>query len=536
VALVAAFSGNVGIGSSGIDMVDPGPLYGPHAGFAPKGDCGTCHEAHGASLGTLIKAVVTGTDMTDRCLTCHVFSGDARGAHNTTFAGRADVPVITCTQCHAEHKGAEADLTAIADVACATCHARPFDDFASKHPPFPETYPYAREASVKFDHVSHINKHFSDAKVADLAPKSCAACHDVTSAAEAVLPRGYAETCDACHGNQIAQRDMVLLRLPELAASEIDAEAVREACGPTLADFERLKDRMEAVEAGEAMEEDVTEDEFESVSLDEMTPLAAYLLDVPPDDMEAYGPPMQELVMAMAEEGPAPLLALLEERFGEQAARMLAGLNPELVKRVACAWAANIEYEPPADAEMGGWFGDYLELRYRPFAHGSPVTRAWLEAAISAPEDDDNALAFRDALIDPKEGIGACTKCHAVKADADTGATAIAWRYATDHARPYHRYSHLAHLNLVQASEVSMEASGGGCQLCHRLDAEADFQAAFDDFDPTTFASNFAGIRIETCAECHGTRSVRADCQLCHRYHPETSFKPSVMGSTTVQE
>lgn len=536
VALVAAFSGDVRLGSAGIDMIDPGPLFGPHAGFAPEGACATCHEAHGGGIGMLASAVFTGTDMTERCTTCHTFAGDVRAAHNTTFAERSDVPDVACNQCHKEHNGAEASLTAISDTACASCHGDPFDDFATGHPPFSAGYPYVREAAIKFDHVSHVSKHFADPKVADLAPTSCAACHDVTTATDAVRPKGYVEMCDACHGNQIAQRDMVVLRLPELAATELDAETVRAACGPTLADFERLEQRMEAMEAGSPMPEDETEETFDSVSLDEMTPLASYLLDVAPDDMEAYGSPMQELVMALADDGAAPLMALLEERFGAVAPNLLAGLNPELVKRVACAWAANVEYEPPADAEMGGWFGDYLELRYRPIAHADPVARAWIETALTAPEDDDNALALRDALLDPKEGPGACAKCHAVHAGDEQAALEVGWLYSARADRPYHRYSHRAHLNLVDAGRAGMAASGGGCQFCHRLDPDTDFAASFDDFDPSTFASNFQGIRIETCAECHAERAVRADCQLCHRYHLEATFKPDMMGGNIVQE
>ena len=50
---------------------------------------------------------------------------------------------------------------------------------------------------------------------------------------------------------------------------------------------------------------------------------------------------------------------------------ILAGvIAEELVKRVACAWAANLEYEAPADNALGGWHGDALELRYAPVGHG----------------------------------------------------------------------------------------------------------------------------------------------------------------------
>lgn len=532
-ALVIAFSGPVSIGSTGLNSVEPGPLFGPHAGFAPKGACVTCHEAHDSDLAGLAKAFFSPADMTASCTNCHTFEGDARLAHNTRFAGRDDVSEVTCNQCHREHQGAMADLTVIDDRACATCHTDGFATFAA-HPAFAEGYPHTREASIKFDHASHINKHFSDPKVADRAPEACAACHDVTTATNAVLPLSAAETCDSCHANQITQRDIVVFRLPELEASELDADAVREACGPTLADFERLEERMAAMETGESMPDEEPAEEFESVSLDEMAPLASFLLDVEPDDMETYGQPVQDLVMAMAEEGAAPLAAVIEDRLGAPAGVLLAGLSPELVKRVACAWAANVEYEPPADPDQGGWFGDYLELKYRPMAHVDPVIQGWINAALAAPADDERAEGLREALLDPKEGPGACMKCHAVH-DADAGTDGpplmVEWAFHAEDARPYHHYSHRSHLSLVQAGEAAMATTTAGCQVCHSLDAEADFAASFDDTDPTTFASNFEGIRIETCADCHAERAVRADCRLCHRYHLEATFKPDMMGA-----
>jgi predicted CXXCH cytochrome family protein len=534
-ALVIAFSGAVRIGSAGINSVEPGPLFGPHAGFAPKGACSTCHDAHGGDLSTLAAAFVEPTDMTEACTSCHTFAGDARKAHNTSFADRPDLDDVACNQCHLDHQGADADLTAIDDRICATCHTAPFTTFEPGHPAFGAGYPHRREASIKFDHASHINKHFSDAKVAERAPTSCAACHDVTTATNAVLPVKAAETCDGCHGSQITQRDIVVFRLPELATSEIDAEAVREVCGPTLADFERLEERMAAVEAGETMaDEDAEDEEFESVSLDEMAPLASYVLDVDVDDMDAYGQPVQDLVMAMAEEGSAPLASALEDRLGVPATSLLAGLNPELVKRVACAWAANVEYEPPADPDNGGWFGDYLELKYRPMGHADPVLRAWIETSLAAPDEDERTAMLRETMLDPKEGPGACIKCHAVHdaaVDAEGPALMVEWTYHAEGQRAYYFYSHRAHLSLVHPTDVAMSTEQAGCQTCHGLDAAADFAASFNDTDPMTFASNFEDIRIETCAECHAEREVRADCRLCHRYHLEATFKPDMMGA-----
>jgi hypothetical protein len=321
-------------------------------------------------------------------------------------------------------------------------------------------------------------------------------------------------------------------------ADGFDRDTVRDACGPTVEDVERLKETVAALEAGEGPPA-VEETEYESVSSDEPTPLSSLLLDVDPADEASYGPPMRDLVMAMAEEGVEPLARLVDARFGEGASRLLlTGLNPDVAKRLACAWAANLEYELPADPELGGWFGDYLELKYRPVRHGNPVVRAWIEAAMrAAAEGDANAVALRDELIDPKEGPGLCAKCHAVNAvDGDPDRFAIDWRFRADEGRPYDHYSHRAHLNLVQASSTRMASTSMGCRFCHRLDEKADFAASFADVDPSTFASNFKGIRIETCTQCHVEGEVRQDCQLCHRYHLSATFEPSMMGADLYQE
>jgi len=540
-ALIAGFSSDVRIGEGGVNLVDPGPLFGSHAGFAPLGDCATCHEPHGAAGGMWLAAFTGDADMTDRCLSCHTFAGNPRSAHNETFPDRPDMAQVSCNTCHSEHKGADADLARLTDAQCASCHLDQFDEFPREHPAFPEGFPHFQEASIKFDHASHVGVHFSDAKVADRAPTSCASCHDVVTAESAVVPKGFAETCDACHGTQIARRDMVVLRFPELESSEIDRDAVLDVCGPTLEQFETLRERMDAMESGDALPGD-EEEAYESVSTEELTPVASYLLGVASDDMESYSAPMQDLVMGMVEEGVAPLASLIDEKFGKPlASRLLTGLNPEVVKRLACAWAANVEYEAPADPEMGGWFGEGLDLLYRPIGHADPVVQGWIEASLEAgATGDEHAILLRDELISSDEGPGACIKCHAVKAIGEDPASderlGVAWRFQHDDARPHDHYSHRAHINLVQAGSADMSTVSVGCRFCHKLDSGADFMASFKDHDPRTFQSNFQGIRIDTCAQCHREDEVRQDCQLCHRYHLEATFTSEMMGADMYQE
>ena len=60
---------------------------------------------------------------------------------------------------------------------------------------------------------------------------------------------GFEKTCAACHGGQMAQREMVVLRLPAFEESGIDLESVVDACGPVLDEFGALEAPADSSEA-----------------------------------------------------------------------------------------------------------------------------------------------------------------------------------------------------------------------------------------------------------------------------------------------
>ncbi len=535
VALIAALLTLGGDGAARLVPLNPGPLTGAHANFTRADGCAACHAPHDKSAGEWFLAAFHDNDITDNCLTCHTFGGPPRAAHNTVFPDRTDLGELACVQCHTEHKGEEADIVTLSDAQCRTCHRASAKSFAKGHPAFRETFPHFRRNSVQFDHGTHFGKHFVDQRFAERAPESCTSCHAVATAERTVEPRGFEETCASCHADQIGDREMVLLGLPEMVESMIDAEDLREACGPTLAAYEALQERMEALADGEEIEQE--EEEFEAVSVEEATAVSAFLLGVAPDDPDEYNEPMRDLIVGLAEDGPDPLAERIDEVAGDEVSgRLLAGLSPEVVKRVACAWAANQEFEPPSEAAFGGWYGDYVELKYRPAGHADPVIRGWIEFAIAAvaeAEDEetrDLALAMRDMLIDRREGPGACVKCHAVSAagtadDEDDERLIVEWTFGDEDHSPFVTYSHGAHLTLLNAAGVSLMDPDRGCRTCHKLNSEADYGSAFDSRDPHHFQSNFLAINRETCAECHGQGRVRQDCQLCHDFHLDPAFK-----------
>ena len=534
VVAIIAFMLTLGDGGAARDsIIQAGELTGGHANFTSAVGCASCHTAHDQDAGDWFLSAFHEQDMTGQCVDCHTFGGDARIGHNASFASKAQA--TECVMCHTEHKGEDADIKTMSDAQCNVCHETKIDSFSANHPAFPAAFPHDRRTSVQFNHSSHLAKHFADQRYQERAPADCTSCHAVDTAARAVAPAGFDETCAACHSDTIRERELVVLRLPEFNENLIDRDAVTEACGPTLESWELLREQMatmnEAIEAGDVMEmaEPVEEEEYEAVSLEEGGPITAYLMGTPADDMDSYSPPMQEFIMRLVEEGPAPLAELVDERAGETVSPvMLSGLNSELVKRVACAWASNIEYEAPAESTLGGWHGEALELRYKPVGHGDRVAKAWISFALASNAGDDgdnadNAEAMHEAVLDRKEGVGACTKCHALS-DKEGGAKEAEWRYRASQARPYTTYSHGAHITLLSPEGVNLMDPENGCRTCHKINPEASYQEAFDQSDPHHFQSNFFAIKQETCAECHSEGQVQQDCQLCHVYHADPGF------------
>ena len=293
---------------------------------------------------------------------------------------------------------------------------------------------------------------------------------------------------------------------------------------------ENMAEMTDAIEAGDEVElAEIEEEDYEAVSLEEGDPISAFLLGIAADDVESYSEPMQEFIMRLVEEGPAPLAELVDEHAGAEVSPiLLSGLNPELVKRVACAWASNLEYEAPMESELGGWRGEALELRYAPVGHADAVAKGWINFALNpnmAINDDnaDAAEAMHEAILSPKEGIGACTKCHAISQTEDGGLEAE-WGYRPSNARPYTTYSHGAHITLLNPEGVNLMDPQNGCRTCHKINEEAPYQKAFEQRDPHHFQSNFFAIDQETCVQCHSEGQVQQDCQLCHVYHADPGF------------
>lgn len=471
----------------GSAAIDAGNLTSVHAGFTREQGCAACHTSHARDAGGWLLAAFRSNDPSGRCLDCHDFSGPANLAHNMPHPQRTDLPAVTCTSCHTEHRGANARIAQVADFVCANCHAKSFDNFVSNHPAFPAQYPYMQPGRIYFDHAKHIKEYFTDpkrtrgpdrdAKFAAEARTKCTACHSVENATREVKPRTYAQICAGCHNTQITGRELVLFEPEKITAA-----------GSLLLGMERDAD------------EDATR--------------------------QSLG----KLWAAMARDGAQALAGLGAAPAAERkpaAGPLLAGLGDASVRAAGSAWSGGRELAVTGKPDAAGWStGENSEgnpsLFYRAAGHADPVMKAWIESLLRGLRDKDagrRALA-KEAMndfLDSQTGPGACGKCHSAAlrppARGSVAGEGPAWGYAGSAARPLTRYLHAPHLGLVDPD--------AGCTTCHVLNAGAKYSKYFTTkaSAPAVYESNFAGIRKETCVECHREGQVNSACQVCHAYH-----------------
>ena len=509
--IIALLAGSLALNPEGRGLVsvsDAGPLSRSHEKFTETKGCSSCHSAHAQGPVAWIKAVFSQEDISVGCVNCHSFGGpDSISHNNKDLIKDREVRKTECVICHREHNGERMNNLKLTGEQCNTCHKNKFDSFSKGHPEFSEKYPYFNRNSLKFDHSSHLNKHFENPKFSDKGPKSCMGCHQVTLSDREVRPQAFEMICVECHGSQIKKKELVLLRLPEFMQNYIDGDSLIQACN--------------------APAQDKTEEEFLSVSTEIPALVSSFLLNVPEDDPETYEKPMQELILAMAEESILPVEDLLNSQTENSLAdKLLLGMNPEVLKRAACSWGLNLEYEPPAEAKFGGWYADMLEVRYKPIGHRDPVAKSWVEFALAvstAQEDEDKAtraIAMRDEVISAKEGVGGCVKCHAINETITKEGKKeleVEWNYKNVNNRPHSQYSHSSHIEIM--------GNNSSCSNCHMLNSQAEYMASFKSFDGAEWSSNFESIEKKTCMQCHVKSKINQDCQTCHVYHLNPRFK-----------
>lgn len=468
---------------------DAGQLSPKHSGVVGDTSCNDCHANHGDGPLAMVRAVFNPTaskGMTGKCLDCHTFPGEETSVHK---AG-------TCNSCHGEHKASDAALVKFTDAQCHTCHEKKFTTFAVSHPDFGKTYPHKRRTAINFDHNSHINKHFLDARFAEVVPaEGCISCHNVGTAGKAVAVKSFEQNCSGCHQEQISSASLNLFTVPEFEENPFEADAVAELCG--------TEGIQEAAEG--------SEEEYESVSAEELNEIIVALTEIDSENADEVREKIGLLLTALAENGTSPIADLLDEADGKTAS-LLAGLNADLVKTGVCSWVANQEFEPADDGSNGGWRAEELAITYTAKSHSDQVLRAWYDFAAELENDTLTGYLLKS------DGPGTCVSCHSVN---DTGVVEIAWKAGAAPINNLHKYNHKPHLNVL--------GPGSQCGTCHKINPKAQYSAAFEQNDPTVFASNFSPVTKGTCVECHNGQVAGQDCRTCHEYHENAGFKAMII-------
>lgn len=482
IAVIAAFFATTS-GILGFDrnLTIPGPLTAAHAHLIDGKRCDLCHEGHEREGLSLIKAVVEFQDMSARCRDCHGFDGHGLRPHNMPVSDGEASADIGCIACHTEHKGTDADISTLPDADCHGCHeaGRRFESFAMgsdpQHPPLPDGFGGLALSSIRFDHAKHFDAHFKKPGVVDDRPASCVTCHEPMGTSGALSIPSFEQGCAQCHEDGIQDQPLLLLTWPEMETMAQPDKHLSERC--------RIDGAIDL-------------DDFEPASFELPDLLEAFLMDIDPDDITAYGDPYQSFFARLADEGVRPLADLIEARNGDPK-RLLAGLTPETIAVPACRWIFNQEYEGFEPLEAGGWIAEPFGLTYRPTGHADPVLQSWLEFGGMIDHGDRPSVdGFRDRLFDPETGPGFCASCHIPSPEGG-----MVWTSEPRTSR-HSLFVHQPHLGIEKA------AGNEPCITCHQI---APTSQEGQDYTP---------IGIATCQECHGQRSIGDTCGTCHRYHP----------------
>jgi hypothetical protein len=514
-------------------IVSPGPLSAHHATM--KAGCSACHSAaEQSALGLLICAFggTDGISESRRCLQCHHELGEhALHVHSlhpdelASIASATEKPTHTtqqvlsrmlaspstsssgemaCATCHHEHKGAGFDLTAMTNAQCQSCHASTFHSLSDGHPDFRDR----PRAGLHFDHVTHLNLHFSSFErlMPDGVPRMrCQDCHLSDSAGVAMKLQSFDVMCASCHGSQIDDFDL-------------DSSA-------------RLHDLV------------FLEWQETTPDVSERPPFMELLVD----DAVPGGSDSTELISELVAKGEETIrqrLHMVVNRTTESTiieACIEALTQSHFFDAVDAVDAARqTESGDSRRASYGAWrLNDSgTRLAYECNQHADAVLRAWIDLAaanarqypeIPAP---NNAGQFDRLLRDlaAPESTGRCMKCHTLDRQPD-GGLHVNWksRHGYQSSRGFTRFSHKPHLTLLASpEEVRAIGSDERCESCHALDDDS-FQLvnpafALDDGMPdplsgTCSGIGFGSIQRENCAQCHTWQLAGDNCLQCHNYH-----------------
>lgn len=539
----------------------PGKLTSAHAqllaNLASQGDsgvqnesCSTCHSD--ASLDSVGRNLVFSlsdhdtVDLTAKCIDCHHATTPpavARMAHNLPPSARAEIRAnlegepnrfsliammgsavdqesVSCAVCHREHQGTLADLTAMADAQCQSCHAVQFDSFSGNHPDF-SRYPTPNESAVAFNHASHFQKHFPESE-GKLTPgefaniQDCKSCHAIDAGGDTVLRVAY-ETCATCHDEaiKVASTSVNWFALPTVPAEAFSSDGTSKWPDAATGWFDgRLSPLMQLMLRSDGL----TDEQLKQLRGGDLSGLdGENAADLKLGRQLAVA--MAGILRDVAADGQMAIESRLSKAGVAESVieRLLSELSPQLIDSATGTWFSPTPSSPrrfDASGKLltGGWYRDDLTmaLSYRGRGHQDEVIRGLVELAASLPVDDLIGKQLHDL-----PSVQACTQCH-VKASQipDAWVTNDLAKRTVDRAtNRLTRFHHGPHLTSKQ---------GGGCVDCHRLQTKSSVMVnlvGVSPVDSVPHLHGFSNIRKADCLSCHGSSVGSDSCVTCHDYH-----------------
>lgn len=457
-----------------------GPLSSSHsvitAGADGEKSCNACH-------------VPLQPVRDEQCEQCHEQFGDPLGiytfAAHSTYRSRnpervASHDALPCASCHGEHRGREADLTAVADESCQGCHA--FGSFADGHPPFEfERLALRDRAGLKFTHIAHVERLLDDADGAPLQ-SACLACHEPRPGGASFEPIAFDRHCWSCHlssGDETGFLPIVDARSPRKVGVETLA-SIRRRGSPGTEWANRLSPSHFELDEGAV----------NKTSLQHADPWVLHNLRVLRTHLEEPG--LAELV----ETGGTVPAREREELYGEA----LATLERHLEGLRGVADASFQDHLREIDARIA-----VLRDRVRnPHEETDPSLLAPVYKRVS------------QTLIDAVNDVGdqltsACTQCHFVdRARIANVQKAQRQLYSAE-------FNHRVHVKVR------------GCLDCHDRIAFGNAGAAQEEDEARSAAVlNLPGIA--SCTTCHNAELASSRCITCHEYHPHKERRNDFSG------
>jgi hypothetical protein len=492
----------------GGSAVSNGPLSSAHASFGA--DCASCHTAF--------------DEVSDsKCAVCHEKYGDELGAfsfsshylyHSTDFSRVVPSPEeVSCATCHTEHTGRDANITAVPDTYCATCHdsTPSFED----HPAFMPaaatgTAPMRagagrsgsgagdsaeadgralllEDSNLTFSHTQHVIEVRKAADIADIQ-ETCLTCHRAEETGASFKPISFDEACASCHISASESTDW------------LDVVSLSDTDTPGVVTLQALRS---ARPPGTQWTDFMSTEEFQSRG-DQVRKRPIYHAD--PWILWNLNRLRSELY------GESELTSLL--RASDDVPPEKARVLYEEALKTLESWEDELRATPGRDVQSALEDIDDLvglvQARLRdPYAPLDETRFMVGPASIDPDLSEERVAEYRDAI---DRLTANCQSCHRVEN------AAIARVDADQQAYTRAEFDHRAHY--IQRT----------CLDCHS-DIPIRRYAARDSVASAEIdrAEILNLPPIETCQSCHAPARAADNCVTCHLFHPEKSLHANLL-------